>query len=141
MEHFYMYLNHTDSKHLYPNNRPDNFTIHLPQSLVLDGDWSVGLWDLRLKAKGTSRQDSFIFCDAVDTSYVQGWPLKIIKRVTLKPKYTEIQFNPVQYFKYDNTIKRDTLQFSISEASPSVTSSLEFQQVTYTLHFKRTIPS
>lgn len=141
MEHFYMYLKHTDSKHLYPSNRPESFTIQLPQPLDLQGDWNVGLWGLAVKAKGSSKQDLLICCDAVVASYVHGQPLRVLKRITLPPKNIEKQFNPIQYFKYDNTVKRDTLQFSISPPTQRVNISLDLQQARYTLHFKRSVPA
>jgi hypothetical protein len=43
---YYFYLSSNDSKDKHPENSPDDFTIELPRSLTLNGDWEFCLKEL-----------------------------------------------------------------------------------------------
>jgi len=46
MTHFYLTLTSNASLQTYPRNTVANYTIKLPSSVQLDGDWEVGLIEI-----------------------------------------------------------------------------------------------
>ena len=134
-----MYVQHDSCIDLYPSNAPVNFTVHLPKTLQLQGEWDVGLWEvkMRVKNKTAGRQDLYICCDAVVMTYVNARSMRLLSRLTVPQRYYEKQFMPVQYFMYDNSIMRNTIQLNIIPATSDGSSSLQIQQAEYTLHFKK----
>ena len=39
----YLFLGNDDILDIYPNNKPTNFTVELPQTLYLDGNWECAI--------------------------------------------------------------------------------------------------
>lgn len=134
-----MYLSHSDCIDLYPSNTHADFTVQLPKTLELQGDWDVGLWSLKISVKHESSEwpELYVCCDGVVMTYVNGRSMRLLRRLTVPQKYQEISFRPVQYFMYDNSYRRDTIHLGILPVNALGSGSLQIQQAECTLHFKK----
>lgn len=138
MEHFYIYLKHNDSSYLYPDNTPLTFTVQLPKTLDLQGEWDVGLWEMLIDCETSGKRELYICCDCAPMTCVSDTSLRVLRRLTLRQKYNEHEFNPVQYFTYDASItRRNTIQISILPVRQNISTSLGIKRSECTLHFRR----
>ena len=61
----------SESKHLFPNNKPYDFTIALPKSLVFKEQWTIELSEFyTANSARTIKKELFIHCDGCDMSVV-----------------------------------------------------------------------
>ena len=88
---FYIYGNSSDCKDHYPDNRPEDFVIHLPNPIELKGEWECGL--MQFQYNSSSEKPFFVCCDLVLESYVGDHKLEVLRRVRLK----NVQFANVIY--------------------------------------------
>ena len=88
---FYIYCTSSDCKELNPDNRAENFVIHLPKPIHLEGEWECGLMQFQYNA--SSEKPFYVCCDLVTESYVGDHTLPLFRRVRLK----NVQFANVIY--------------------------------------------
>ena len=76
---FFLFLSSEDSKAYFPQNNPGQFSVALPDVLYLDGTWTCALRDIQCWPSTSS--DLYVFCDAVEDSYVRDRKLPILQRI------------------------------------------------------------
>ena len=47
----YIYVVWDESKACYPDNKPNNFWLELPSTLILQGEWCIALMDVKIKTQ------------------------------------------------------------------------------------------
>ena len=92
---FYIYGYSKHSKDIYPNNRGEDFTIHLPHPLQLEGEWECGL--VQFEYVTSSDTPYYVCCDIVNESYVGDYKLPVLRRVRTTGRKPSTQFNSVNY--------------------------------------------
>ncbi len=82
----YLYLSSTDSP-VHSQNTPVDFTVELPQSLQLDGNWECALLDI-------NRHNVLVYCDWCQESVIHGAWLPMLRKVNnkniVRPRYVPI---------------------------------------------------
>lgn len=92
---FYIYGCSGNSKDIYPNNAPEDFVIHFPKPVHLEGEWECGLFQLQYNA--STEKPYYICCDVVSESYVGDHTLPILRRVRLKSiQYANVIYVPLR---------------------------------------------
>ena len=74
-----MFISSCDSLQFFPDNKPNDFTIRLPDELHLEGEWTCTLRNL--KCVTTLDTDLYVFCDVVEESYVRNRKLPILQYI------------------------------------------------------------
>ena len=94
MENEFYFLSSSDSLSYHPDNKCYSFIIELPERIILEGNWAIGLCDFFNSSCLT--ETLFVLCDICDNSYI-GDCLKPILRI-LYP-------NPMQnYFNFEKNL-------------------------------------
>lgn len=88
---FYVYGSSAECKDLYPDNKPEDFVIHLPKPIHMEGEWECGL--LQFQYNVSTEKPYYVCCDLVRESFVGDYTLPVLRRVRLKG----IQFIKVIY--------------------------------------------
>ena len=66
MKDLYLYISSNTSKDIYPDNRAANFRVRLPQTLYLQGSWSIALVDIDMpKLSDNYKPQHIIFQSSV----------------------------------------------------------------------------
>lgn len=81
----YLFLNSIDCLKSHPDNNVFDFTIDLGKQLVLKGKYQCALTEIEYKGKCG---DLYVYTDLVDSSYVTGGFLPIL-RIVKKPVVIE----------------------------------------------------
>lgn len=116
---FYMVFSSSQSKKEFPNNRPSNFYINLPEYLQLgEGDWEVALTNLYCSANTNAQM--FVTCDLCDMSSVLEKKLPLLIHLKPKTPINNLLFVPV-HTKSFNTVHLSLLSIQLNEFSVSGT--------------------
>lgn len=78
MEH-YLYLSSQDSLYIHQNNKSADFTIDLPKTLHLKGDWELAL--INVQCNISRKAPFYVLCNVVDQSYVRNTQLPILEHL------------------------------------------------------------
>lgn len=128
-QEFHIYGYSENSKVFYPENTPDDFTIHLQKSFHLEGEWECGL--IQFQYAASLEKPFFVCCDLVNESYVGDIKLPILRRVRLR----NTQFNQVIY---STLKKRDFNSIRIyMKTWRNKPGTMVRGKTYYTLHFRR----
>ena len=79
MEEIYLFLSSNDSLDYYTGNNPASFTVRLPESANLEGNWACALRDFQCHPQTSS--DLYVFCDVIQDSYVRDRKLPILQHI------------------------------------------------------------
>ena len=72
----YLFISSQDAQDLHPENTSTDFTIELPRTYELTGDWEVALKEIELRIK----EDLVYICsDICEESYVHGTLVPILQ--------------------------------------------------------------
>ena len=82
MDH-YLFLCSQDSKDQHPNNASTDFTVELPKTFYLDGDWEVALKEIETRI---SADLIYVFSDICQESYVDDTLAPILRSVRREKK-------------------------------------------------------
>ena len=88
---FYVYGTSSYCKEFYPTNKAEDFIIHLPKPIHLEGEWECGLVSFQYNA--SAEKPYYVCCDLVTQSYVGDYMLPLLRRVRLK----NVQYANVLY--------------------------------------------
>ena len=96
----HLFLNSIDSINTHPNNNPFDFTIELPEALVLDGEWECALSDIYYDNSAIN-EELFVFSDICNDSYVYNNRLPILRKVNKPdiftlPYFTSVNLREIQ---------------------------------------------
>ena len=139
MDNTYIYLSSSDFSNIYPENQPNNFTAVLPQTLHLQGIWSLSLLDINIKSKRLS--NVFVVCNIVNHSPVGKQLHRILRRVTVAGDKETYTFALPQYVTVDNTVDIQTIKITILDCDTMLPALLLLEKkVTCALHLKRDMP-
>lgn len=120
-----------NSKDVYPNNRADDFVLHLPNPIHLEGEWECGL--VQFEYTASSDKPFFVCSDVVMESYVGDYKLPVLRRVRLR----NTQFNHVIYAPVK---MRDLSSIHIFMRTwKNKTAFMVRGRVFCTLHFRRVV--
>ncbi len=89
----YLFLNSQDSKSTQPLNEPFDFTIDLPQPLILEGKWKCGLSEIGFS--NPIADELYVYCDMCEYSYVKDSNQPILRIVRGSRLYTKPYFIPI----------------------------------------------
>ncbi len=89
----YLFLNSEDSKSTQPLNEAFDFTIDLPQPLLLEGKWKCGLAEIGFS--NPIGDELYVYCDICDYSYVTDSNKPILRIVRGSRLYTQPFFIPI----------------------------------------------
>ena len=96
----YIYVAWGDSKSRYPANKPNNFWLELPSTLVLQGEWCIALMDVKIKCQ--AKTSVFLLSDVCEESYVKGNKYPVLRRLDEKtsefrvPRFVRVTRQQIQ---------------------------------------------
>jgi hypothetical protein len=134
---FYLYLTSEDSRNAHRANTNIDFTIELPRTLYLDGEWECSLKEVTFSLPNPNIlyvcSDLCVESFACDTSYPI---LRVVPNV--KPNLTSLTFNDSYYVGVN---KRRLEQLRIFIRGEKLTSVTTKTGIVYcTIHLKRVSP-
>lgn len=94
MEEHYLFLNSSLSKNLHPSNTPLDFTVELPHSYELNGQWACGLKEIQLSVR---ENIVYVCSDICEESYAENTMIPIL-RTLHKPEGN----SSLAYFHFDD---------------------------------------
>lgn len=133
-----MVLASDDSKLMYPNNKPDDFRVHLSTPVVLGGYWTVSLLEIcieRGKVQQYPTSELFVFSNLCDNTVLGGHDVPLLRRVWLKGG----QQNLIYQVPYDVPLRIGQFQdvhIYIKDHQGNQASFVN-DKVTVTLHLKK----
>ena len=135
MMEFFMFLSSKDSKSYFPNNNPGDFSVVLPDTLYLDGTWTCALRDIQCWP--ATPTDMYLFCDAVEDSYVKDGKLPILQRIPQTNTGSQVieTYDSMTQFKVSRSVI-NTLTLYIRDSSMKPV-SFQTEATCCTLHFKK----
>ena len=89
----YLFLSSNDSKIFHPHNSPFNFTIELPKTLDLQGNWKCALAEIFYSE--SLDQDLFVYCDICEYSYIDDGYKPILRVVNGSDIYDTLFYQPI----------------------------------------------
>ena len=105
----YLHLSSDDSSTIYPTNTNISFVCNLPDAISLDGVWECALCEII----GDLASSYNVFCDAVEYNIIKGTRLPILRKVTRRGEFQNLQFvklaqsslNKLHIYITDNNLK------------------------------------
>jgi hypothetical protein len=144
MDNTYIYLSSRDCKYIYPNNTGNNFTINLPQTLRLRGQWSFSLFDLCIASPGGNSKGEHLIlsCNIATSSIIGDKYCRILRKFTLNNKsHCHRTFTQQQYVTVDNTSDINVINITILDPKTLSPTTVPIEKVSCTLHLKRDRPA
>jgi hypothetical protein len=150
---FTLYLSSKDSISLFPENKPTNFTVKLPETIINTGIWVCALVDIT--TDNPSADDFFLVCtDIVQETIVRTSQYPILRRVfgdlfQLKEFdhwiYTTVKrkgFNTINIYiltdtEYPRVANLEQILINPDLANVEEIEHREISEIRCTLHFKR----
>lgn len=123
---FVYYLFSNASMNVFPNNKPQNFKVHLPQPLRLSGIWEVGLSSIQYPNNWNTVKKHNEF--QIEFNYYVDQEFKNFKEI--RSGTLQIQFPPGQYENIEEIISK--LNNEINRKLVHLMSTIPF------FHFHRT---
>ena len=102
----FLYIGWQDSLEVHPFNRPNDFIVDLPKSLLLQGKWEVALTDIKVKAP--KKSTFYVLADFCEESFLKGSQYPVLRRVDGK----EAQYT-LPYFVETNKSEVRSIRLSI----------------------------
>lgn len=99
-----MVLKSTDGNLLFENNTAYNFTVQLDRQIDLEGYWMVGLTEISLKYKDSSKhiEDIYVYSNVCEESFVGSSEKTLLRKVYIKKDTTEqYTVSKQKHFKTD----------------------------------------
>lgn len=100
MKDFYLFLSSKDSKHLFPSNAPNTFSVKLPHPITLPGKWSCALVQCSLSSRPSNTL--FLETDFTDHVTVGGKLVAVLGEIANKNQ----QYQHLKYIR----VRRSTLE-------------------------------
>lgn len=125
---FTVYLTSTSSSEAYPDNTPNDFTVHLPRPCHLDGEWECGLVQIIFQER--SEGGYYLCCDLVTESFASERMLPVLRRIRDKTwQFHNVIYVPLKQHDFETIrIYLGTWDFQPSRL---------VQPLHCTLHFRR----
>lgn len=84
-KHRFLYLSSDDSEIYFPDNKPNHFTVKLPGTLQLPGQWECALTEVVYHTEFKSPRPTFLYIcsDIVQVSYGCDALLPILRKVSV----------------------------------------------------------
>jgi Ca2+-dependent lipid-binding protein len=133
----FLYLSSDHCKDTYPENEPQNFTVDLPQTLRLQGEWSLGLLQVHIKSPKPINKHVYIACNIIVNSYVGRECYRILKYFKVDKNLMAQDFGPVQYVAVENTGYINSITLQLLDSNNMLPASFVIEKLTCTLHLKR----
>ncbi len=95
----YLFLSSDDSLNYFHDNVAEDFTIQLPETLNLEGEWWCSLEEIRIQGRFKARVPKVVFvcCDLIQDSYVGDTKLPLLRKIFLSPRSRKIDL------RFENT--------------------------------------
>ena len=96
----YIYVVWDESKACYPDNKPNNFWLELPSTLILQGEWCIALMDVKIKTQ--TKNSIFLLSDVCEESYVKGNKYPVLRRLDektsdfMRPRFLKVTRQQIQ---------------------------------------------
>lgn len=135
-----LYLASTDSMGVFPQNTPGNFTVQLPKTLSLPGQWVCALTEIVYEPKFIGKRPSnlYICSDIVQPSYESDALLPVLRKISVLDSFNMKSINifPQNYYV---EVNQDEIQyFTVYIKDQSLEPvSFESQTLTCTVHLKQ----
>ena len=123
----FLYLGWRDSIKTHRSNKPYNFIVDLPKTLLLEGEWEVALTDIKIKA--SKRVSFYILTDFCEESIVKGSQRSVLRRVDDK-----FGIYPLPY--YVKVIKSEIQRVRVIVLDQNL-DFFELTEINCTLHLRR----
>ena len=123
----FLYVSWQDSLEIHPSNRPNNFIVDLPKSLLLEGKWEVALTDI--KVKSPKKSTFYLLVDFCKESFLKGSQYPVLRRVDGKEaEYT------LPYFVETNKSELRSFRLSIVDQKLN---PFHLMEIECTLHLRK----
>ena len=99
-DNFYLFISSSDSLSFHPDNKGSNFTVELPESVNLHGEWEAALCDFYHNPE--VNEILYVFCDLCDYSYIGNSLEPIIRKIYPNSTSTDFQFSSNYYINVKN---------------------------------------
>lgn len=137
---FYIYMTSSQSDHIYTNNSAVDFTVDLPQTLHLHGDWHVALVKFSFNEnKGVGAKYFYVCSDISEVSLAANVLLPVLgEHWTTERKTTkriDMKCTPLKYNRVRNGQQVSQIRMYIRPMQTSISSLIE-GEVTCLLHLK-----
>jgi hypothetical protein len=134
MEDHYLVLSSTDSTTLFSDNTGNDFTVYLPQPLILKGIWQVAVTQVSLETDNPSFPGVMLCCDLCENSIVGSEQHPILRHLTFLKRRTSWEFYNLQYRK----VKKEQVNaVRILIKAKAEASHVTITSLLCTLHLKR----
>lgn len=130
----YVWLSSEQNKDIYPNNKPYQFKIQLPQTIPIDGNCLIGLCEIRgLSLKTQRSKEIYVCCDQCQYSIVDGNLHPVLRCIDTNDNI-KIIHTPF-YVSSKVTSSIDQLSFYILDGKGELASFLK-EPLKITIHIK-----
>ena len=142
---FYIHLQSNESLNYFTANKPGNFTCMLPQTVLLEGRWYVGLTEFEYTHKVTKQPyplHLLVHSDVCKDSIVGDKKCQLLRYIPFTKKSGQRFFErlgPVHYYLV-NKQTIDRVEISINAPGYLIDQVLSDQPVRCTLHFTKAPP-
>ena len=128
----YVWISSDQNKDIYPNNKPYQFKIQLPQTIPINGNCLIGLCEIRGLKKQRSKE-IFICCDQCQYSIVDDKLYPVLRCVDTSDE-VKIIHTPF-YVSSKITSSIDHLSFYILDGKGELASFLK-EPLKISIHIK-----
>jgi len=136
MEDFYVYLTSDDSIHLFPDNKPSEFTVNLGRNITLKGNWTCALKEITYHVHQDLPETVYILCNKCEPSYVRNTYLPILRRLHFplveEGMYTDTLYEPFYMKVIDSNISNLTISIRGQDDSDV---KFDYHSIKCVLHF------
>ena len=149
-EDHYLYASSEDCKDLYPDNRPQRFTVQLPRELNLSGTWYCALKELyfkgefRFNPKGLlhvpkkAPQYLYLCTDVIEGAHLSNSYVPVLRRSEVKKKLERVYAEPHYFRVIVPRVTELTVYVLDQDLKPVV---FKKSPLTCLFHFTRRCPS
>ena len=110
---FYLFLSSEDSKDLYPQNTPQDFTVQLPERIQLTGEWTLALVEIEYPTSFSRNPPASLWfeVDLCETSIVGDRKLPVLRRLPV----TSIPNNETKRLTFDPLLHLPIRQYDFDK--------------------------
>lgn len=137
VDQYYLIVSSDDFEHIYPLNSITNFSLDLPSTLTLKGNWEVAVTEIWVKR--SERRGQIDLCaDFCVESLINNKFTPLLRRIDVKRGYNHILYIKPNYF----TVSRSELKHITFYINPVTIDSASFLkgELTVKVHIRRRIP-
>jgi hypothetical protein len=134
---YYLYLTYDDSRNVHPDNKNADFSVELPRTLYLDGDWECCLKDVTFSSP--SPNILYVCSDLCVESFAHDTSYPILRCIpNIVPNSTSLTFSESYYVRVN---KRSLGRLRIFIRGDKLVPITTGTGIVYcTIHLKRVSP-